>query len=73
MTQENVQEVRIAINPRYLDKIEKIRKLKLEYTNKDGTPNKKRVVESALDVYYNFLLKIADREQKIFINYRNNK
>lgn len=68
MPSNNDTGLRIALNPTYLNKIEKIRKLKPEYTNKDGTPNKKRVVETALDIYFNFLLKIAVREDKVFNN-----
>ncbi len=63
-----VDEVRIAVNPNYLGKIGKIQKLKPELTNKDGSPNKKRIVESALDQYYDFLLKVAARETRVFNN-----
>jgi len=59
-------EARIAINNLYLEKIHKIKKLKPEFSHDDGSPNKKRIVESALDIYYDHLLKIAIREQKLF-------
>ncbi len=67
MEQAN-QEVRVAINPLYLEKLEKITVLKPELIKPDGTPNKKRIIESALDKYYDFLLSVAQKEQKVLGN-----